>query len=75
MVPVLLLLLSGVAPAAAAQEPTPYQISVNVHLVVLNATVRDPKGRFAPDLREQDFKSTKTVSGRKSGCSATRTCP
>ena len=32
-----------------------YQISVNVDLVLLNATVRDQKGRFASDLREQDF--------------------
>ena len=44
------------APAPAeAQSPHPYQISVNVDLVVLNATVRDGKGRFASDLREQDF--------------------
>ena len=32
-----------------------YQISVNVDLVVLNATVRDRQGRVVPDLREQDF--------------------
>ena len=44
------------APASiAAQGPAPYQISVNVDLVVLNATVRDGKGRFASDLSEQDF--------------------
>jgi Ca-activated chloride channel family protein len=44
------------APApAAAQSPGPYQISVNVDFVVLNATVRDGKGRFATDLSEQDF--------------------
>jgi VWFA-related protein len=44
------------APAPAeAQGPHPYQISVNVDFVVLNATVRDGKGRFATDLSEQDF--------------------
>src|SRR5207237_9809084 len=32
-----------------------YQISVNVELVVRNATVRDQKGRVASDLREQNF--------------------
>ena len=37
------------------QVPRPYQISVNVDLVVLHATVRDRKGRVASDLREQDF--------------------
>jgi VWFA-related protein len=44
------------APAPAeAQSPHPYQISVNVDFVVLNATVRDGKGRFATDLSERDF--------------------
>ena len=44
------------APAAIeAQGPPPFLISVNVDLVVLNATVRDGKGRFASDLSEQDF--------------------
>jgi VWFA-related protein len=37
------------------QDLQPYRLSVNVHLVVLNATVRDAKGRFARDLHEQDF--------------------
>lgn len=37
------------------QAPQPYQISVNVDLVVLNATVRDQKGQSASNLREQDF--------------------
>ena len=58
-----LLLLIGLArvaqpqspPSIEAQGPPPYQISVNVDLVVLNATVRDGKGRFASDLREEDF--------------------
>jgi VWFA-related protein len=49
------LLLIGLAPVLAAQAPAPYQISVNVHLVVLNASVRDAKGRVVPELREQDF--------------------
>jgi hypothetical protein len=56
------LLLIGLAGGAQSlQAPAskeaqgPFQISVNVDLVVLNATVRDSKGRFAPDLREQDF--------------------
>ena len=58
-----LLLLTGLvgdtapqAPASTeAQSPPAYQISVNVDLVVLNATVRDGKGRFATDLGEQNF--------------------
>jgi VWFA-related protein len=40
---------------AEAQDPKPFQVSVNVDLVVLNATVRDQKGRAAPNLEEQDF--------------------
>ena len=58
-----LLLLIGFAggaesqapPSIDGQAPRPYRISVNVDLVVLHATVRDRKGRFASDLREQDF--------------------
>jgi Ca-activated chloride channel family protein len=42
-------------PASEGQEPGSYKISVNVHLVVLNATVRSRKGHFVSDLREQDF--------------------
>jgi VWFA-related protein len=37
------------------QGPPPFRISVNVHLVLLNASVRDAKGQFATGLREQDF--------------------
>src|SRR4051794_4690581 len=44
-----------IVPPARPQEPRPYQLSVNVDLVLLNATVRDQKGRAASDLREQDF--------------------
>jgi VWFA-related protein len=46
------LLLAGAVDDAPAQ---PYRLSVNVNLVELHATVRDPKGHFASDLREQDF--------------------
>jgi Ca-activated chloride channel homolog len=46
------LLLTGIA---GAQPDQPFQISVDVNLVVLHPTVRDSKGRFASDLREQDF--------------------
>jgi Ca-activated chloride channel homolog len=59
----LLLLVNGLLCAAEAQAPAsiggqsprPYLISVNVDFVVLHPTVRDRKGRFASDLREQDF--------------------
>jgi len=58
-----LLLLTGLADGAGAQAPPAgegqasraFQISVNVDLVVLNATVREQKGLLAADLREQDF--------------------
>ena len=40
------------APDANAQ---PYQISVSLNLVVLQATVRDRKGGFAADLGQRDF--------------------
>ncbi len=43
-----------VSPASDGQEDS-YRITVNVDLVVLNATVRYRKGGFASDLREQDF--------------------
>jgi VWFA-related protein len=55
------LLLIGLAGGAQPQVSAsieaqgPFQISVNVDYVVLNATVRDSKGRFAPDVRERDF--------------------
>jgi Ca-activated chloride channel homolog len=41
--------------AAEGQDSQAYRLSVNVDLVVLQATVRDSKGGFAADLREQDF--------------------
>ncbi len=40
-------------PGKWAQDP--FQISVNVDLVVLNATVRDRAGRLVPDLGAKDF--------------------
>jgi VWFA-related protein len=49
------LFLIGLVSIAGAQVPEPFQISVNVNLVVLNPTVRDRKGGFVSDLREQDF--------------------
>src|SRR3954463_3880154 len=51
----LLLLVLPLLVPAGAQDPQTYQLSVNVDLVVLNATVRDQKGRVAPDLLQQDF--------------------
>jgi Ca-activated chloride channel homolog len=50
------LLLIGFAGAAEPQDSRPdFQVSVNVDLVVLQATVRDRGGRIVSDLREQDF--------------------
>jgi VWFA-related protein len=51
----LLLFIAGVASGASPQTPQPFRISVDVDLVALQATVHDRKGRFAGDLREQDF--------------------
>jgi Ca-activated chloride channel family protein len=39
----------------SADQPQPYQISVSLNLVALQATVRDRKGGFAADLTQQDF--------------------
>src|SRR5947209_9166656 len=50
-----LLVVLALPARAEAQDPQTYQLSVNVDLVVLNATVRDQKGRVASDLRQQDF--------------------
>jgi Ca-activated chloride channel family protein len=49
------LLLIPLARNAEPQVPAAYRISVDVNLVVLNATVRDRQGRLVSDLREQDF--------------------
>ena len=51
----LLLLLTGLGDDAKTPARDPFQISVNVNLVALNATVRDRRGQFVPGLREQDF--------------------
>ncbi len=50
----LLLVFTAVAAPPVAQEEL--AISVNVDLVVLNATVRDRTGAPAPNLREKNFK-------------------
>lgn len=50
-----ILLLTTAVADAQPQAPQPYQVSVNVDLVLLNAAVRDRKGAFVPGLREQDF--------------------
>jgi Ca-activated chloride channel family protein len=56
----LLALLMSLGGQAQARLPVhdsqqPFLVSVNVDLVVLNATVSDRKGHFVSDLREQDF--------------------
>jgi VWFA-related protein len=48
------LLLAG-SNGAAPQTPQDFHISVNVDLVVLNASVRDRKGGLAPDLQQDSF--------------------
>ena len=50
----LLLPLAGIEPTAVASQDV-FQISVNVDLVVLNATVRDRNGRLVADLEQRDF--------------------
>jgi len=58
-----MLLLIGLVGHAGSQAPTPahpqdpgpFKIAVSVDLVVLHPTVRDRKGSFASDLRQQDF--------------------
>jgi Ca-activated chloride channel family protein len=47
--------VSQVSPAPNNQSPESYRVSVDVNLLVLNATVRDRQGRFVSDLRQQDF--------------------
>ena len=50
-----LLLLMGLKAEAQLQEPAPYQISVHLNLVVLQATVHDRKGVPAADLQKDNF--------------------
>ena len=45
----------GLPSAGKAQDLESYRIAVDVDLVVLHPAVRDRKGRFVSDLREQDF--------------------
>jgi Ca-activated chloride channel family protein len=49
------LLLIGLSGAAEPQVAEPFQISVNVDLVLLQPVVHDRNGQFASDLRERDF--------------------
>jgi len=56
----LLMVLGGYStgqllPPGNAQDLQSYRLAVDVDLVVLHATVRDRKGSFVSDLREQDF--------------------
>jgi VWFA-related protein len=51
----LVLLLVLLLVRVRGQEAQTYQLSVNVNMVVLNATVRDQKGRVAADLRAENF--------------------
>jgi hypothetical protein len=50
-----ILLPLGTVGGVLPQEPRPFQVSVSVDLVVLNATVRDQKGNAVTGLREEDF--------------------
>jgi len=60
VLPVLLFVLSGfaapqVAPPSNGQEPDNFRISVDVDLVVLQATVHDRAGHTVRELSRQDF--------------------
>ena len=43
------------APKGSAKPPAEFQIDVDVNQVVVEATVRDREGRFAPDLTKDNF--------------------
>src|SRR5579872_3514060 len=47
--------MSSLTGDGRSQTSEAFRISVNVDLVVLHPTVRDRRGEFASDLREQDF--------------------
>jgi VWFA-related protein len=51
----LVALLLGPAAVGEPPDPDTFRVSVNVELVVLNATVRDHRGQFPPELRQTDF--------------------
>lgn len=60
LLPLLLLAAAGSAgpqssPPPDAQDPPPFELSVNVDLVQVYATVRDSGGRFVAGLGETDF--------------------
>jgi VWFA-related protein len=55
LLPFAALLLAGVSHIAWAQTEAPFQISVDLNLVVLQAVVHDRTGRFAPDLHQEEF--------------------
>jgi Ca-activated chloride channel homolog len=50
-----IVLLGIVRAQAPVTDPGAFRLSVNVDLVVVNATVRDSRGRFAPELRQENF--------------------
>src|SRR2546430_921419 len=52
-VPLLVVLAGDARPLG--QEPDTFKLSVNVNLVVVDATVRDRGGRSVPDLSQQNF--------------------
>jgi Ca-activated chloride channel family protein len=47
--------VAQIKPSGTTQDPQEFRISVDVSLVVLQATVRDRAGRVVPDLIRQDF--------------------
>src|ERR1700688_776785 len=47
--------VSQVSPPPISQDSESCRVSVDVNLLVLNATVRDRQGRLVSDLRQQDF--------------------
>ncbi len=60
VLPVLFFLVSGVAgaqtqPPAKAEDQQDFRLSVEVDLVVLQATVRDKAGHSMADLKQEDF--------------------
>jgi VWFA-related protein len=47
--------VSQISPPPITQDSESYRVSVDVNLLVLNATVRDRHGLLVSDLRQQDF--------------------
>ncbi len=48
-------LLGMAFPLSAAQHRDPYTISDNVNLVLIDASVKDPRGAYVPGLTKNDF--------------------